>query len=178
MDHWITQLIFAILVVTALFGLSAVLRRWIDVLQEKGRIPPLLVLPLRILAKWGLFVLAFLLLLQNFGFQITGIWTLISTILAMIAIGFVAVWSLLSNLSATLMILLLRPFEIGDEIEFVGEPVKGKVVSLGFFYSTLAEEDSEAVIQIPNNLFFQKNLRRTRAKGKPAEDLLDNLKGE
>ena len=78
---------------------------------------------------------------------------------AMIAIGFVAVWSVLSNVSCTVIMLIARPFNIGDEIEFAGEPIKGRVVDLNFVYTTLQDEEGR-LQQIPNNLFFQKMIKR------------------
>ncbi len=173
MNEFLLQFIYAGIIVAVVMGLSAVLGRGVSRLEERQRIPPFLVLPLRLFLKWGIFVLALLLVLHNFGVQIGGIWALLSTILAMIAIGFVAVWSMLSNFSATLLILILRPFEIGDDIEFVGEPTKGRVQRLGMAYTTLSEAE-ETVLQIPNNLFFQRILRRTRGKG--TEDLRESLK--
>lgn len=170
-----TQVVFAGIIVAVVMALSAVLSRGVDHLQKKGKVPGFLILPLRALVKWGVFVLALLLVLHNFGVQIGGIWALISTVLAMIAIGFVAVWSLLSNMSATLLILIFRPFEIGDRIEFVGEPTKGKVIHLGMMFTTLRESDA-SVLQIPNNIIFQRVVRRTRGEG--TETLHESLRKE
>lgn len=113
------------------------------------------------LARTAISVLALVLLLGVFGFNLGGLWAMFATVLGMIAIGFVAVWSLLSNTSATLLILILRPFQVGDDIELAGEPVKGRVIDLNFFYTTLLDEDGRHV-QVPNNLFFQKTLKRRR----------------
>ncbi len=113
------------------------------------------------LARVAITVLALVLLLGVFGFNLGGLWAMFATVLGMIAIGFVAVWSLLSNTSATLLILILRPFQIGDDIELAGDPVKGRVIDLNFFYTTLLDEDGRHV-QVPNNLFFQKTLKRRR----------------
>ncbi len=40
--------------------------------------------------------------------------------------------------------------------------MKGKVVDLNFLYTTLRADDA-TLIQIPNNLFFQKSVKRRRA---------------
>ena len=43
--------------------------------------------------------------------------------------------------------------------------VKGKVISINLFYTTLqdvSEEAVGAVLQVPNSLFFQKSVRRWR----------------
>ena len=110
---------------------------------------------------WIIFIAALVLIFNVFGFNLGGVWTMLTTVLAMIAVGFVAVWSVLSNVLCTILILITRPFSIGDEIEFLGDPTKGRVVDLNFIFTTLAAEDG-GEIRIPNNLFFQKVLKRKR----------------
>ena len=91
----------------------------------------------------------------------------------MVAIGFVAVWSVLSNISCTLMILLFRPFSIGDRLEFPGEDIRGEAIDLNFLYTTLETTDGYRM-QVPNNLFFQKVLKRRR--GDSNQTLEDQLR--
>lgn len=117
--------------------------------------------PVRHLIRWILRVLALVLIFGVLGFELGGLWAMISTVLGLIAIGFVAVWSLLSNASSTVLILFLRPYQIGDDIEFVGEQVRGRVMDLNFFFTTLLDHDGQ-LVQIPNNLFFQKAIKRRR----------------
>jgi hypothetical protein len=119
------------------------------------------VLPVRKILGWGVRVVALILILSVFGFQIGGIWAMLSTIFGLVAIGFVAVWSILSHTSATMLILFLHPFQVGDDVEFPGEPVKGRVMDLNFFFTTIVDHDG-MVYQIPNNLFFQKTLKRRK----------------
>lgn len=174
-ENLLHQLVLSIVVVTVVFVLSGFLGRLIQRMDEAGKISKVLVWPLQVLAKWGLFVIAFLLVLQNFGLELRGLWGLISTILALVAIGFVAVWSILSNISSAAIIVVSRPFLIGDTVEFVGEPLKGKVQRLGLLYTTL-EESEGTVIQVPNNIFFQRCVRRTKGNGKTS--LLDSLNSD
>jgi small-conductance mechanosensitive channel len=63
----------------------------------------------------------------------------------------------------TFLILITRPFKIGDTIEFSGENVKGRVVDLGMFFTTLKTED-DAFFQFPNNMIFQKTIKRYPSK--------------
>lgn len=121
------------------------------------------VAPVRRAFKWLVVIAAALFVLGTFGVNVGGVWGVLSTILAMVAIGFVAVWSVLSNTLCTLMIMVFRPFAIGDDIEFPGEAIKGRVTDLNFMFTTLDAGDG-SVIEVPNNLFFQKSLRRRRTK--------------
>ncbi|ACB76416.1 mechanosensitive ion channel family protein [Opitutus terrae] len=119
--------------------------------------------PVRRVIKWVITVIALVLIFGAFGLNMGGVWGVLSTILAMVAIGFVAVWSVLSNTLCTLIIMIFRPFAVGDEVEFAGEPVKGRVIDLNFIYTSLDAGDG-TVLQVPNNLFFQRVLRRRHAR--------------
>jgi len=129
-------------------------------------------MPLRSLVRWGIRIVAIIIILGVLGFEIGGIWAMLSTVLAMVAIGFVAVWSLLSNTTSTLLILFLRPFQVGDDIELAGEPVQGRVIDLNFFYTTLLGSDGR-LLQVPNNLFFQRTVKRRH--GQPVATLAQQL---
>jgi small-conductance mechanosensitive channel len=106
-------------------------------------------------------IIVFVLVLSVFGFELGGIWALVSTVLAMIAIGFVAVWSLLSHSTATILLVIIRPFQIGDDIALPSENMAGRVIDLNFFFTTLLDHEGNEW-RVPNNLFFQKVMKRTK----------------
>lgn len=164
-DHYLPKLLAALPVaaLVVLGGLIAnmLARRALTLLAKRTSLTDNDVLPLRRIARWIVILITFVLVLGVFGFELGGLWAIMSTILAMVAIGFVAVWSILSNTSATVLILLLRPFHIGDEIELQSENIKGRVVDLNFFFTTL-QVDEHRSHQVPNNLFFQKVISRVR----------------
>lgn len=149
----------ALIVIVAAFVVMFVVTRLLRLLAARTSLTEADLLPVRNILKWLIIIAAVLAILTVFGFQLGGVWTMLSTVLAMVAIGFVAVWSLISHTSATLLILVLRPFQVGDEIEFAGEAVQGKVIDLNFFFTTLQTGEGQ-LVQIPNNLFFQKVLKR------------------
>ena len=150
----------ALLVLLGACALNLVVRRALLLLAHRTSLTAQEVSPLQNIVSWLIRLVASIAVLGVFGFQLGGLWAMLSTILAMIAIGFVAVWSILSNTSATVLILILRPFAIGDEVELSSENVKGRVVDLNFFFTTVAV-DATTVFRVPNNLFFQKCLKRT-----------------
>ena len=88
---------------------------------------------------------------------------------AVAAIAFFAIWSVLSNLLCAVLILTVGPFRLGDVVEIVeafDKPiVKGRVIDINLLYTTLeevAEPVTGAIVQVPNSLFFQKAVRRWR----------------
>jgi small-conductance mechanosensitive channel len=152
----------ALVIVLAAVMLNFGVRRLLLLIARRTSLTEREVLPVHRVIKWLIVAAALVLVLGAFGINIGGFWGILSTILAMVAIGFVAVWSVLSNTLCTVIIMIFRPFSVGDEIEFVGEAVKGHVSDLNFVYTTLEVGDG-SVMQVPNNLFFQKVIRRRHA---------------
>jgi small-conductance mechanosensitive channel len=149
----------ALAVLAGAVVLNLVVRRGLHLLAAKTSFAPRDLLPFQKLGRWLINAGALVLLLGVFGFNLSGIWAMLATLLGMVAIGFVAVWSVLSNTLCTLLILVYRPFEVGDEIEIAGEEVRGRVIDLNFIYTTLRAADG-GLVQIPNNFFLQRVVKR------------------
>jgi small-conductance mechanosensitive channel len=159
--HVLAALPVVLVILVGAFLMNLMVGRILLMIAGRTRLTELDVLPIRNVLSWLIRLLAVILIASAFGFQIGGIWAMISTLFGLVAIGFVAVWSLLSHTSATMFILFLRPFEMGDDLEFAGEPVRGRVVDINFFFTTLIDHEGN-LQQIPNNLFFQKTLKRRK----------------
>ncbi len=137
---------------------------------ERYRLPPELVLPLRGSLRWLIVGTALLLVLERLGVSASILWTAISGFLAVAAVAFFAMWSVLSNLLCAVLILVVGPFRIGDRVEvmdtFDKPGARGRVVAINLIYTTLEEEredGSSVLLQVPNSQFFQKIVRRWRA---------------
>lgn len=140
-----------IILVLAWFTLTAMRRALL------GKVPPLARRPLEIVGKYSIGIIALLLIFGRF-YDLSGVWGTVSTVLAMVGVGFVAMWSVLSNTMCTFVLILSRPFRVGDHVELVGDQASGIVVDLTFIYTTLRADDG-TLVRIPNNLFFQRVLR-------------------
>jgi hypothetical protein len=146
-------------------------------LHQTGRLPESTT---RIFRRWMRGLLAVLVVLSFVaigGWQIDSIWTFLTTVLAMVAIGFVAVWSILSNLLATLVILVWRPFNVGEEIQLLPEGIAGRVVDINFMYTVLKAEDGSRT-SVPNSLFAQKFINRKMVRAKAVRSLAEQLEAE
>lgn len=93
------------------------------------------------IVKWLLVAIAALFTLGFFGGSVAALWAGLSGVLALVALGFVAVWSVLSNVLCSILLIIFPPFRIGDEIE-IQEPtakyaVRGKVISIDMFMTSL-----------------------------------------
>ncbi len=165
---YLPQLVAALpvvlIVVVVITLLNLATGRTLRLLARRTHLSEADVQPVVYIVRWLFRIIGIVLILGVLGFELGGLWAMISTVLGLVAIGFVAVWSLLSNASSTVLILFLRPFQIGDDIEIAGEPVAGRVIDLNFFYTTLVDVEGR-LLQVPNNLFFQKTVKRRRNSG-------------
>ncbi len=106
------------------------------------------------------FVIIVMATLESLNVPLGNVWTAVSTILALVAIGFVAVWSILSHMTASVVILLQRPFHAGDRLQLGDEEYVGTVLKTTLFYTHVRDSEG-GVSLIPNNILFQKRFRVT-----------------
>jgi small-conductance mechanosensitive channel len=147
-----------------------ILTRAISRLGARYSLLPVEVLqPLRGLVRWLIMGSALLMVLERLGVSATVLWTALTGFTAVAAVAFFAIWSVLSNVFCALLIFTMRPFRLGDTVEVIESAdkpgVKGRVISINLFYTTLqdlSEDAVGAVLQVPNSLFFQKSVRRWR----------------
>ena len=104
-----------------------------------------LLTPLIIALIWGVDV-------KQFGVFIT-------SILAVLGVGFFAQWSILSNLTASVILFFNHPVRIGDRIRVLDKDFdwSGEVVDITGFYFFMKTDKGEH-ISLPNTLVFQKGI--------------------
>jgi small-conductance mechanosensitive channel len=77
------------------------------------------------------------------------------TILTALGIAFVAHWSLLSNITSSIILFFNHPLKIGDRIKIMEKdcPFEGEITDLTYFYIHLITTDGD-IITIPNSLLL------------------------
>ena len=82
-----------------------------------------------------------------------------STILTVLGIAFFAQWSLLSNITSSLLLFFTHPVRLGDTVRILDKdyPMEGEVEELNYFFIHLKTKNGET-ITIPNSLIFQKSV--------------------
>lgn len=106
----------------------------------------------------ALWVLLGALVLNVWGISVTGLWAFVVSAAAVVGVGFLATWAMISNVTASLFIAIWRPFRLGETVEILPEALKGRAVDRNLMFTTLREEHG-SVLQVPNSLFFQKIFR-------------------
>ncbi|MCZ8089596.1 MULTISPECIES: mechanosensitive ion channel domain-containing protein [Flavobacterium] len=93
-----------------------------------------------------------------------------STILTALGIAFFAQWSLLSNITSSIILFFNHPLKIGDTIEILDKDytIEGEISDLTYFFVHL-KLSNEKIITIPNSLILQKSvavIEKTKVKTK------------
>lgn len=153
------------------FGLKGRILRF----AEWANLPRLAFTPVRALLRYAVLAASLILVLTRWGFELNGVLAALGAVLGLVAIGFVAVWSVLSNFLCTFVLIVFKPFSVGDELEIPSDNVRGKVVDLTLLFTTLRHSDGEHVV-IPNNMFFQKIFRRR--EGTETKSLDEQLRSD
>lgn len=80
-----------------------------------------------------------------------------SSIFAVIGVAMFAQWSLLSNVTAGIILYFTAPFHIGDIIKIHDKdfPYEAKIIEIKGFHIYLETQNGEIVV-FPNNIFFTK----------------------
>ncbi len=104
------------------------------------------------LVKFGLYILLGISIMQKFGLETTSVVAAIGSV--GVAIG-LALQGSLSNFAGGVMILLLKPFKVGDYIIQGG--LEGSVSEIQLFYTTLITGDNRKIV-IPNGQLADNSL--------------------
>ena len=164
----------SVLAIAAAIFIYSLICRALKKIAAKGFLDYQLRIILARIIKWIIVVIVILLCLGFFGVSVGTLWAALSGVLALIAVGFIAVWSVLSNILCSILLIIFPPFRIGDEIE-IQEPtsnffVRGKVVDTNMMFTSLEatnpeDEADSTILRVPNNIFFQKYVRCIPGKG-------------
>lgn len=81
----------------------------------------------------------------------------LSSIFAIIGVAMFAQWSMLSNITAGIIMFFTAPFRVGDRIHIIDKdiPIIATIESIKTFYTHIRTDENELIV-IPNNLFLQK----------------------
>lgn len=93
------------------------------------------------------------------GFQFSALYAASTGIFALIGIGFFAVWSVLSNITSSVIIFFQFPMNIGDTVQLPeNEYISGEVVDITLFHIIIRDAKGHT-LAVPNNVAMQKILK-------------------
>lgn len=106
-----------------------------------------------------IYMLALLVIISIWGIKPEQIFLFISSVLTVIGVAFFAQWSILSNITAGIILFFSSSFKIGNVIKIMDKdyPIEAKIIDIRSFYMLLKTAEGEE-ITLPNNLLLQKGI--------------------
>jgi small conductance mechanosensitive channel len=142
------DLVVALIILAATFWLARILsnlvKRALNRLSPLGETDLTLTNFIGSVVRYGILIVGLIAVLAQLGVQTTSILAVLGA--ASLAIG-LAMQGTLGNVAAGVMLLLLRPYRVGDFVELAGR--NGNVVALDLFITTLDAVDGLR-LTIPN----------------------------
>lgn len=119
------------------------------------------------LLKYGLYALLVFSLISSLGFDTTSVAAVLAS--GGVAIG-LALQGRLSNFAGGVLILLLKPFVVGDYIIEDTNGKEGTVKEIQIFYTKLSTIDNKTIV-IPNGMLTNNSITNATAKDERQLDL-------
>lgn len=104
-------------------------------------------------------IVALIILIAIWGVEGKQVFLVVSSVFTVIGVALFAQWSILSNVTAGILLFFYFPFRIGDKIRILDKefPIEAEIMDIKSFYSLLKTDTGE-LISYPNNLLLQKGI--------------------
>ena len=106
-----------------------------------------------------IYALAVLTIISIWGIKTEQLFLFVTSVLTVIGVAFFAQWSILSNITAGIIVFFSSPFRIGNTIRIMDKecPIEAKIIDIKSFYTLLKTAEGEDITQ-PKNLLIQKSI--------------------
>ena len=114
--------------------------------------------------------LAFLCFALIWGIDFRGIFIFASSFFAVVGIALFASWSVLSNITSSIILFFSFPYKFGDKIKILDgdNTISGKLQDITMFNLQIEDEEGN-IITFPNNLAIQKAIIKYNQKKRDSE---------
>jgi small-conductance mechanosensitive channel len=169
----IATLVILIAAAIGILSFNRLLRRLLLRIDPRFRPPYETVALLPQVVSSVLWLCVGLVLLDIWGIGVTGLWTFLVSAITLIGVGFLATWTMVSNVTASLFLTIWHPFHVGEAVEILPESLKGRVIDRNLMFAVLREERG-TILHVPNNFFFQKVFRVTAENSRYMFEFLEH----
>ena len=149
--HYGSQLVAAIIIFLIGIIIAKTIRVILDKFMRRRQVDDTVRIFLTRLAYLGVLLFIFIATLAKLGVDTTSIIAIIGA--ASLAIG-LALKNSLSDFAAGILMIILRPFKVGDTVDV---SVTGTVMDVNFLYTQIKTSDGRSVL-IPNGQLMTKNI--------------------
>jgi small-conductance mechanosensitive channel len=153
--EWIASAIVLLIVLVCRIIVAKLVKRYAKSSQIIEKRANLVIKYLHILLS----ILALMALVIIWGVDKKAIFLTISSITTVVGVAMFATWSILSNITAGVILFFFFPFRIGDTIKIHDKdfPIEAEIEDINAFHVLLVTAEGEK-ITYPNNLLLQKGI--------------------
>jgi len=121
---------------------------------------------------FGLVLVLCIALVIVWGVDFKELGVLLSSVFAVIGVALFATWSILSNITAGIVLFFYFPFKIGDRIRILDKdfPDEALIIDIQAFNINLKKDNGE-LLTYPNNLLLQKGVVLVKKQVATTQDL-------
>jgi len=163
MEEFKLQIIESIVSIIILTIISKFLQRIIDRVGIKFSYHKTRIKIVKKVTTFVLYLIFVGILLLVWGIAPTQLAGYIASLFTVLGIAFLAQWSIISNITSTLIIFFNHQVNIGDSIVILDKDfqVEGKISDIGIFFIIIKVNDNEYV-SLPSNVFMQKMVKKIK----------------
>jgi len=155
MTYFLQVVLPALIAIVIGVIVERVLASLISKFGKRRELDPSHIHSLKLIVRWLIIIVLVIVVAGIFGIGAQSIWISLAAFIAMMVVGFFAAWSILSNLLAFLIIMLVRPFRIGDRVVVMPENIAGEIIDMNLLYHKLKSEEGDEIL-VPNVTFVTK----------------------
>lgn len=162
-----TLVVFAVFIVVRFLAVKTIKR--IGRISDINQARTIMVKRYIIFGLSSILVIA-LILIWGVDFRELGL--IVSSVFAVIGVALFATWSILSNITAGIILFFYFPFKIGDRIRILDKefPEEAVIIDIQAFTINLKKDNGES-LTYPNNLILQKGVVLIQKQVATEEDL-------
>jgi small-conductance mechanosensitive channel len=153
------QWIGSLLVIISWFVLKLIIARAINRISIRFKVIPERKKTIVRIINIIIFSSLIVTILALWGIESKQLLLFVTSTLTFLGVAFFAQWSILSNITAGIVLFFHHPIRMGDKIRIVDKDflVEGKVDSISFFFMHIINDNGEK-ITVPNNIALQKTI--------------------
>ncbi|MEN9323325.1 MAG: hypothetical protein RIT03_259 [Bacteroidota bacterium] len=161
--EWIASVIVLLFVLLCRMVVAKLVRRYANSSHIIEKRANLVIKYLHILLS----ILAIIALVLIWGVDKKAIFLTVSSITTVVGVAMFANWSILSNITAGVILFFFFPFRIGDTIKIHDKdfPIEAEIEDINAFHVLLVTADGEQ-ITYPNHLLLQKGISICQKRAK------------
>jgi len=155
------NLVLTIILIVSTVGILKFTKYFLEKIGTNKKVGEKRVYYISKIAQIFIVLIALFLLTFIWSVNLSGIFIFASSIFTIIGVAMFAQWSILSNITSSIIIFFSFPARVGERIKIVdGEnSVIGEIVEISLFNIEIIDSQGNR-IHYPNNLFIQKPVKK------------------